>query len=349
MSMDLIWECQLCGRKVAVPIECNGCHAMLYCSDKHRRIHLQQGHAEECERMGLQMLRAVELATSPFTFRGEGLASSGNGALPDGCELLKQLGLHGKGLWQHQCTCSQSHGAPVGPPWQGTLQMPSGLGSHQHDMRAPNPEARPQGTDLCPVPLGTAGPSSPFWTAGSPGSLEATGCLPTAAAPHKAKDHSPVEREEEEDSTDVAQHVDELFRRLPSLATLSCLPSSAVPCLRSRAGGTQLPSDWRGYYKGRGLPLDSPIALLLDAPLTVLHALSLTALHPTLPSSTAQKPLVIHCLGADREVGLWPVWGELAACLPNTDITMVFVGPAGTASLAPAYRRVSYPRPVLLR
>jgi hypothetical protein len=52
--------CQLCGSAAAEPmVPCDGCRALFYCSDKHRRIHAKMAHdGEECARMRGQLQRA---------------------------------------------------------------------------------------------------------------------------------------------------------------------------------------------------------------------------------------------------------------------------------------------------
>ena len=50
--------CQLCGQHVQEMVACEGCHALCYCSDKHRKLHAKMAHAEECARMKLQLQRA---------------------------------------------------------------------------------------------------------------------------------------------------------------------------------------------------------------------------------------------------------------------------------------------------
>jgi hypothetical protein len=51
------WECQICSKRIATPVMCDGCGAMVYCSTKHRSRHMSMGHGEECAPMKMQMAR----------------------------------------------------------------------------------------------------------------------------------------------------------------------------------------------------------------------------------------------------------------------------------------------------
>ncbi|PSC75939.1 Zinc finger MYND domain-containing 15 [Micractinium conductrix] len=137
------------------------------------------------------------------------------------------------------------------------------------------------------------------------------------------------------------------------------LPPAQAPCLLSSApscAAAELAS-WAGYYRLRGLPLESPAALLLDAVLT-LHAavvrvqqqLLLAArhgeqatAHADLPAAAAAmaggragqaaaaalpQPLVLHLLGPRRELDAWPLLLELGCLLPpGQRIELHLVGP----------------------
>ncbi len=48
-------HCQICGRPVTV--DCPGCGALGYCSQKHLERHRRLGHFEECSRMRAQVAR----------------------------------------------------------------------------------------------------------------------------------------------------------------------------------------------------------------------------------------------------------------------------------------------------
>ncbi|GLB39896.1 putative MYND finger [Lyophyllum shimeji] len=91
-----------------------------------------------------------------------------------------------------------------------------------------------------------------------------------------------------------------------------------------------LDHSWSKYYEWRGLPLDSPAALLLHWPLTVYRLLHLLGLASAYPQG--RRHLTVHLLGVEREIDFVPVFGELALLFPNTDLDLVFFGP-GVAKL----------------
>ena len=87
-------------------------------------------------------------------------------------------------------------------------------------------------------------------------------------------------------------------------------------------------SSWRAYYAERGLPLDSPAALLLHFPLTVYHilcTLGLAGRHD--PVGGSNGPVRVHYLGAEGvEWILGPTFRELAILLPQSVIEIDFIG-----------------------
>ncbi|CCM04559.1 uncharacterized protein FIBRA_06740 [Fibroporia radiculosa] len=83
---------------------------------------------------------------------------------------------------------------------------------------------------------------------------------------------------------------------------------------------------WQNCYGWRGLPIESLSCLLLHWPLTVFRLLHLLHLAPSkIPSQRRQ--LIVHYLGAEKELDFLPIYGELALLLPNTDLDLVFFGP----------------------
>ncbi|KAF9229504.1 hypothetical protein BS17DRAFT_771549 [Gyrodon lividus] len=78
----------------------------------------------------------------------------------------------------------------------------------------------------------------------------------------------------------------------------------------------------------RGLPLESPAALLMHYPLTVyqllVHVLNITS--PTRNSPEHRQILNVHYLGAESELNMLPLFSELALLLPYTDIKLTFFG-----------------------
>ena len=90
-------------------------------------------------------------------------------------------------------------------------------------------------------------------------------------------------------------------------------------------------SSWEEYYAYRGLPPSSPCALLLHYPLTLYHLLtSFLKLDVDRPSAGSSDPrkVLVHWVGAERELDIIPLFAELALLLPGTDITVQMVGPS---------------------
>ncbi|KAJ6448958.1 hypothetical protein C8R47DRAFT_1171845 [Mycena vitilis] len=114
------------------------------------------------------------------------------------------------------------------------------------------------------------------------------------------------------------------------------LTDKEIPWLNFSLGGkppkpVSYLKDWASYYEWRGLPLESPAALLLHWPLTVYRLLTITGVIPRPPSKT-RRQLTVHMLGIEKEVDFLPILGELALLLPNTDLSLVLFGP-GVANL----------------
>ncbi|KAJ7763431.1 hypothetical protein B0H16DRAFT_1804550 [Mycena metata] len=85
-----------------------------------------------------------------------------------------------------------------------------------------------------------------------------------------------------------------------------------------------LSHNWAGYYEWRGLPIESPAALLLHWPLTVYRLLTIAGVIPA-RASEARRQLTVHMLGIEREMDFLPV-------MPNTDLNLVLFG-HGVANL----------------
>ncbi|KAJ7666809.1 hypothetical protein DFH06DRAFT_1085985 [Mycena polygramma] len=114
------------------------------------------------------------------------------------------------------------------------------------------------------------------------------------------------------------------------------LTDKEIPWLNFSLGGKPLKpasylQDWASYYEWRGLPIESPAALLLHWPLTVYRLLTISGVIPRPPSET-RRQLTVHMLGIEKEVDFLPIFGELALLLPNTDLSLVLFGP-GVANL----------------
>lgn len=111
------------------------------------------------------------------------------------------------------------------------------------------------------------------------------------------------------------------------------LPSKEIPWLDFLIERSTLPPkfspplehSWSKYYEWRGLPLESPVVLLLHWPLSIyrlLHLLGLASAY-----TLGRRHLTVHLLRVDTELDLLPVFGELALLLPNTDLDLVLFGP----------------------
>ena len=92
--------------------------------------------------------------------------------------------------------------------------------------------------------------------------------------------------------------------------------------------GTALPAiekveSWADYYDARGLPLDSPVAALLSFPMTLFHVLT----RHLPPPADLEKPLKVHYLGPEKELFLWPLFGELAQLMPEIKLDIEMIGP----------------------
>ncbi|VDN09925.1 unnamed protein product [Dibothriocephalus latus] len=102
-------------------------------------------------------------------------------------------------------------------------------------------------------------------------------------------------------------------------------------------------SDWASFYAWRGLPLTSPLALLLHWPLTVYFILNNFLRHvgeDAYLSVVYQESLTIHLVGVEKEVDLLPVFKELEHLIsPDIKcVQLVFIGP----SISPAASSTSW-------
>ncbi|KAH7883767.1 hypothetical protein F5I97DRAFT_1930004 [Phlebopus sp. FC_14] len=86
--------------------------------------------------------------------------------------------------------------------------------------------------------------------------------------------------------------------------------------------------DWKSWYEWRGLPMESPAALLMHYPLSTYHLLLhvLHVTHPARNSPAGRQTLNVHYLGPEAELNMLPIFSELALLLPYTDIKLTFFG-----------------------
>ncbi|KAK1413776.1 hypothetical protein QVD17_35559 [Tagetes erecta] len=104
------------------------------------------------------------------------------------------------------------------------------------------------------------------------------------------------------------------------------LSSRLCPCREPLSILKKQLCSWSEYYEWRGIPLDSPAALLLHWPLTIYQAIQLAFAEQLITETTDE--LCIHYLGPERELYQTAIFGELHALLPGVQVHIDFVGPA---------------------
>jgi hypothetical protein len=97
------WECQACGQPVARPVLCDGCKALVYCSDAHAREHKHD--EQECARMRGNMARSACLAATGLDY-SERLAREQEPSHGIACSQLELLGAH-EGTFTALCGCGK--------------------------------------------------------------------------------------------------------------------------------------------------------------------------------------------------------------------------------------------------
>ena len=97
------------------------------------------------------------------------------------------------------------------------------------------------------------------------------------------------------------------------------LPPHLIPYLDFSQPSAKVPSrvtelsepikDWKSWYDWRGLPLESPAALLMAAPLSVYHMLvhCLEVTSPSAGSEGKRVPLRVHVVGTEVELNYIPL------------------------------------------
>ena len=76
-------------------------------------------------------------------------------------------------------------------------------------------------------------------------------------------------------------------------------------------------SSWGDYYKLRGLPMESPIALLATFPLTLYYAVQQYGEVPIIIARMLKRPLRIHMVGVEKEMNFLDLFKEFGYILPN--------------------------------
>lgn len=74
---------------------------------------------------------------------------------------------------------------------------------------------------------------------------------------------------------------------------------------------------WHDYYLLRGIPLESPVALLCTFPLTLYHAVQEYGKVPIIVSKMLKRPLRIHVVGVEKELNFLDLFKEFGYLLPD--------------------------------
>ena len=81
---------------------------------------------------------------------------------------------------------------------------------------------------------------------------------------------------------------------------------------------------WDDYYKLRGLPMESPVALLATFPLTLYYAVQEYGEVPITIARMLQRPLRIHMVGVEKEMNFLDLFKEFGYILPNDlDVSII--------------------------
>lgn len=344
----MLLACQLCGRACSSQLGCPSCQALFYCSSKHCRMHAANGHdPQECSRMQLQLQR------SPVRRISWGTACMAKYRSVSPCPPIQQdLELAGFPWWKALTETFEQLPGGEGQPTDSMCSILSSMGCHRKGIWR----------HICP-------------------------CLQLADAEHMHLRH--------DDSSHCSDCLPDLDSQLkegllwflePAVLQPSLLPRcsiaadpAALPQTASSTGPVAghlqgadssvwiAPLCWEQYYRQRGLPSESPVALALHFVLSLLLGVA-TALQ--LPGSgleygqrqqqpeqeeleaTADSPLakrpkqvadvparcpdpgisgsVVHVLylGPRSELGMLPVFLELLPLLPpHVSLCLHFVGP----------------------
>ncbi|XP_038242103.2 LOW QUALITY PROTEIN: zinc finger MYND domain-containing protein 15 [Dermochelys coriacea] len=86
-------------------------------------------------------------------------------------------------------------------------------------------------------------------------------------------------------------------------------------------------SSWQEYYAWRGLPLGSPLAVLLSYPLTVYYIITqLAPRHFPELNILNKQSLKIHIVETGKESDMAPLFWELSLLLPHVSLELLFLG-----------------------
>ncbi|BDA46696.1 probable zinc finger MYND domain-containing protein 15 at N-terminal half [Coccomyxa sp. Obi] len=115
---------------------------------------------------------------------------------------------------------------------------------------------------------------------------------------------------------------------LPNFARMAGLPRRDAPCFQAKVPASQHLSSWGAYYSKRGIPLSSPVALLMSVPLTLRYFMKVAgAMRPDEMPLAPGASLLILILGVQKEIDQWPVLLELACLLPQVHLHLLLVSP----------------------
>jgi len=87
--------------------------------------------------------------------------------------------------------------------------------------------------------------------------------------------------------------------------------------ITKNACGLLLLTSWEQYYNLRGIPLSSPVALLLTFPLTLYTAIAMHGEVPVTVARMLKRPLRIHVVGVEKEMNFLDIFKELAFLLSD--------------------------------
>jgi hypothetical protein len=82
---------------------------------------------------------------------------------------------------------------------------------------------------------------------------------------------------------------------------------------------------WEDYYRLRGIPDESPVALLLTFPITLFHLLVEYGEVPCTVARMLKRPLRVHIVGAEKEINFLDAFKEVAYLLEDFAIELVFI------------------------
>jgi len=118
MEADDEFLCQVCGKGAELRFPCR-CTAIFFCSDAHRAEFTSSAsqHYSACSRFAEQLRRgAPELDSLLESIVATCPSPAPSPSPRDACSVLKEAGVHGRGLFASCCPCGPE-GPPRGRPW----------------------------------------------------------------------------------------------------------------------------------------------------------------------------------------------------------------------------------------